>query len=177
MCIRDSAFPALNSETGFAVSFAVPEASVEVCVVAVSPDDGQRQPLGCQQLGVAVNPGSDDRDGRPTASGAPNDATQVVYGGIDNVTIVPAGIEVTGWSFDPNDRDRIVDVVAVAGSAVATGATGLPNEAAQRIYGVEAACGYALTVEVPAGSYDVQMAATTTSGQQMPIGQQTVVVP
>ena len=172
-----TAFPVLNSETGFAISFAVPEGSSEVCVVAVSPDDGRRQPLGCQRLGPVVTPGRDDRDGRPTASGSPNDVADIVYGGIDNVTIVPAGIEITGWSFDPNDRDRIIEIVAAVGSEVVTGETGLPNEAAQRIYGIEAACGYALNVDLASGTYDVQMAATTTTGRQVPIGQQTVVVP
>ena len=172
-----SAFPALHSQTGFAVSFSVPEGATEVCVEAVSPDDGRRRSLGCQQLSASVNPGADERDGRPTATGSGSEIASIVYGGIDNVTIATAGVEVSGWSFDPNDRDRLVDVVAAAGTVVATGTTGLPNEAAQRIYGVEAACGFNLALETGPGTFDVQLAAVTDDGRQIPIGQQTVVVP
>lgn len=181
-----AAFEGLGSSTGFAVSFPLAADAEEVCVVAVSPDDGARQTLACTRL--APTPGSaDDTDiaadsGRPTASGPSSDATSVVYGGIDDVTLgerTDAGtpVRVAGWSFDPNARDREIAVSATAAGVSESATTGLTNAAAQRIYGVEAKCGFELVLNLPAGNHDLAVQATTSAGAAVEVARQSVIVP
>ena len=121
-----AAFDGLRSNTGFAVSFPLPAEASQVCVVAVSPDDGRRQPLGCQEMANTADDAPEPQDGRPTASGSGSAAAPVVYGGIDLVDSSPAGITITGWAFDPNDRDRIIDGASPGGRhrCVGRGRTG-----------------------------------------------------
>ena len=176
------AFGEMHSSTGFAVSFPLPDKTVDVCVVAVSPDDGQRRSLGCEKLRVAEADAVDgadvagDSDGRPVASGpvATNDA--VVYGGIDAIETGDGSAAVRGWSFDPNDRDRVIVVSAVAAGVTTSGETGLENLAAQRIYGVDASCGFEIELELPAGVHPVTVSAVTSAGTTVTIGRQTVAI-
>jgi len=177
-----SAFSELNDTTGFAVSFPMPAEAAEVCVVAVSPDDGRRQPLGCQQLAAVdssdtTDPLDEASTGRPTASGPTAAGDAVVYGGIDSVDVAETGAAISGWSFDPNERDRVITIDATASGISASTETGVPNEAAQRIYGVEAACGFELDLELPAGSHSLTVVARTSTGANVSIGEQTIVVP
>lgn len=170
------AFEAMHSTTGFAVSFAVPDTAVDVCVVAVSPDDGHRQPLGCQNLATAVEGQTDQDNGRPTASGPTTASESVVYGGIDDIVVVPKGAIITGWSFDPNERDRVIAVQVEAAGATVTGETGLANENAQRTYGVDASCGFELDIELPTGQHALTISAVTSAGEIVAIGRQTVAI-
>jgi len=141
------AFGALSPTTGFAITFTLPAEATEVCVVAVSPDDGRRQPLGCQELGAAPDPAEPDdsessdeeRPEPPTASGSAANATPVVYGGIDNVSIAGTEVTVDGWTFDPNDRDRTISVT-------------------------------------PQGSHELEVSAVASNGQAMRVGRQTIVI-
>ena len=171
-----AAFDGLRSNTGFAVSFPLPAEASQVCVVAVSPDDGRRQPLGCQEMANTADDAPEPQDGRPTASGSGSAAAPVVYGGIDLVDSSPAGITITGWSFDPNDRDRIMMVQAQAAGIAVSGEAGLANAAVQRIYGIDTSCGFELTLALPAGTHELAVTATASNGRAVEIGQQTVVV-
>ena len=171
-----AAFDGLRSNTGFAVSFPLPAEALQVCVVAVSPDDGRRQPLGCQEMTNTADDAAEPRDGRPTASGSGSAAAPVVYGGIDLVDSSPAGITISGWSFDPNDRDRIMMVQAQAAGIAVSGEAGLANAAVQRIYGIDTSCGFELTLALPAGTHELAVTATASNGRAVEIGQQTVVV-
>jgi hypothetical protein len=172
-----AAFEGLGSTTGFAISFPLPAEAVEVCVVAVSPDDGQRQPLGCQQLGATPTDGeSSSRAEPPTASGTAAETASVVYGGVDNVAVEGTTAVIDGWSFDPNERDRTIAVSASAAGVVVTGETGEQNVTAQRIYGIDSACGFKLELGLPAGSHQLEVAAVAANGSTVVIGQQTVVI-
>lgn len=171
-----SAFSSLRSATGFAVSFPLPPEAATVHVVAVSPDDGYRQPLGSQDLAADTEEAAPEVDGRPTASGPSAGVSNVVYGGIDAMEIIPEGVAITGWTFDPNDRDRVIDVQASAAGVQAVGTTGLDNPAAQQIYGVDATCGFELMLELPAGLHDVEVSAIGANGAATVIGLQTVAV-
>ena len=171
-----AAFDALSPFSGFAISFPLAADATDVCVDAVSPDDGRRRSLGCQQLTSVVSTPESDRDGRPTARGSANTTAAVVYGGIDNVDVAGTTATVAGWSFDPNDRDRVIDVAASAGGVTTDGSTGEPNELAQQVYGVDAACGYELTLDLPSGTHDLTVSATAANGEAVIIGQQTIVV-
>ena len=171
-----AAFEDLSPTTGFAISFPLAADATEVCVDAVSPDDGRRRPLGCQELTALVASPASDRDGRPTASGSGSSTTDVVYGGIDTVNVAGTIATIAGWSFDPNDRDRTIEVTAAAAGVTTNGTTGEPNESAQQIYGVDAACGYELLLDLPLGTHDLTVSAKAADGQAVTIGQQTIVV-
>ena len=171
-----AAFSGFAPRTGFAVTFPLPAEAAKVRVVAVSPDDGRRQPLGFQVLGPTPRDAPDDRDVGPTASGSPTSTSDVVYGGIDAVDITDAGITIAGWSFDPNDRDRVIAVRAEAAGIEIVGETGLANSAAQEIYGVAASCGFELALMLPAGLHDLSVTAIGASGGTSMIDQRTVVV-
>jgi len=171
-----AAISGLAPSTGFAVTFPLPAEATRVRVVAVSPDDGRRQPLGFQDLGPTPQDAPDERDGRPTASGSATSTSDVVYGGIDAVVITDAGISIAGWSFDPNDRDRVVAVRAEASGVEIVGETGLANPAARQIYGVDASCGFELLLALPAGLHDLSVTAVGANGGATMIDQRTVAV-
>jgi hypothetical protein len=171
-----AAFPGLAPTTGFAVTFPLPIEAARVRVVAVSPDDGRRQPLGFQDLGPTPQDAPNGSDGRPTASGSSTSTSDVVYGGIDAVDITDAGVAVAGWSFDPNDRDRVIAVRAEAAGFEVLGETGLANPAAQEIYGVNASCGFELLLVLPAGLHDLSVTAVGANGGTSMIDQRTVAV-
>ena len=167
------AFTELNPNTGFAVSFALPAEATEVCVVAISPDDGRRQPLGCQQL--QPSPGSepddqDQSDGRPTASGTSSVSAAVVYGDIDRGRLTNGSVVVNGWAFDPNDRDRVVEVTVRAGELTASTETGMPNLEARRRYGAAATSGFKVTLDLPTGTHQLNLSALSSTGQWVAIG-------
>lgn len=181
-----AAFDGLGAATGYAISFPLAEDAQEVCVVAVSPDDGARRTLGCSKLAAATGSNNDANtnnaaDGRPSSSGPTSDAASVVYGGIDEVSLgaaTSAGtpVRVVGWSFDPNDRDRQIELTAAAAGLTTSGTTGLANEAAQRIYGVDANCGFELVLNLPAGTHDLTVTATTSAGAAAEVARQSVIV-
>jgi hypothetical protein len=172
-----AAFSGFASTTGFAVTFPLPVGAARVHVVAISPDDGRRQPLGFQDLGPTPQDGTDERAGRPTPSGSSTSTSDVVYGGIDAVDITDAGIAVAGWSFDPNDRDRVITVRAEAAGFKVVSKTGLVNPGAQEIYGVHASCGFELLLVLPAGLHDLSVTAVGANGGTSMIDQRTVAVP
>lgn len=171
-----AAFSGLRLGTGFALSFPLPAEAATVHVVAVSPDDGRRQPLGSQELPAGTQESASEQDGRPTASGSSASPSDVVYGGVDSINITPDGVAISGWSFDPNDRDRVIQVRAEAADVQAEGETGLPNVGAQQIYGVDASCGFALTLALPAGLHDLTVSAVGADGGVTMLDQQTVAV-
>jgi len=176
-----AAFEGLSGSTGFAVSFPLPAEAKEVCVVAVSPDDGSRRPLGCTKLVDAAAAQSDADDSGPSASGPTAAGESVIYGGIDDVAIVPAAttggtVTVTGWAFDPNDRDRVVDISASTGTVTASAPTGQDNAAAQRIYGIDIKCGFELGLELPPGNHQLTVTAKADDGSTIQIDQQNVFV-
>ncbi|MGK0227089.1 MAG: hypothetical protein ACI8XD_001911 [Thermoproteota archaeon] len=172
-----AAFSGFASTTGFAVTFPLPVGAARVHVVAISPDDGRRQPLGFQDLGPTPQDATDERAGRPTPSGPSTSTSDVVYGGIDAVDITDAGIAVAGWSFDPNDRDRVITVRAEAAGFKVVSKTGLVNPGAQEIYGVHASCGFELLLVLPAGLHDLSVTAVGANGGTSMIDQRTVAVP
>lgn len=183
------AFKGLHSTTGFAVTFPLAEDAKEICVVAVSPDDGSRQPLGCSMLATAPDDGPDSEDstdvstdGRPSASGPSASGQDAVYGGVDEVVLGTSDdsgteVQVRGWAFDPNERDREISVSATAGPDAQTGTTGLANPDAQRIYGVDAACGFELSLALPSGNHDLRVEATTSAGAAVELARQAIVIP
>jgi len=171
------AFSTLGPATGFALSFVLPEVPTQVCVYAVSPDDGRRTPLGCRDLGPTETEAERDTPTTPTGSGNASTIDAVVYGGLDLVDITPTGITVDGWSFDPNDRDRVIALTAEASGVEARTATGQTNETAQRIYGVDARCGFSLALALGSGSHDLTVNAEAADGSQIVIAQQTIQIP
>lgn len=171
------AFAMLGPATGFALSFALPDSPAEVCVYAVSPDDGRRTPLGCRDLGSTESDSERNERAVPTGSGDGAAVGAIVYGGLDQVDITPTGITVAGWSFDPNDRDRVISLTAEASGIRESTETGLVNEAAQRIYGVDASCGFSVALALGSGAHELQVTATAADGSSVVIAQQSVQIP
>jgi len=170
----------LHPATGFAVSFPLPAGSAEICVEAVSPDDGARTPLGCRRLGPdpdpAVAEASVDDDGRPQASGSPTPAPSVVYGEIDSVDTPAGGVVVNGWCFDPNDRSRTITVTASAGDTSARTENDLPSPQIGSRYGTTEPCGFEIELPLASGSHEIVVEADA-GGASVILGRRTVDVP
>lgn len=175
----------LHPTTGFALGFDLPAATAEVCVLAVSPDDGRRQPLGCQSLRRAASattdqPQEEQQDTAPSTTGSPADRTAIVYGDVEAFDTSAGTVVITGWAFDPNDHDRVVTVTAGTATAdepsVSADADRV-NSAAQRIYGVTAPCGFEVELALSSRSHDVVVEAESAGGGSTVIARRTIDVP
>lgn len=176
------AFGESFAATGFAISFPLPSERAEVCVVAVSPDDGRRVRLGCQELPGPNATGTDPEsieeanEARPSASGAASEPSAVVYGGIDRFEPTAAGVQVEGWAFDPNDRDRTVTIVVRSADLSATVDADQSHPEAQERYGVALPCGFVAELALAAGDHQVDVVAVRSGGAETTLAQRTVTV-
>ena len=178
------AFPRLGGQTGFAVTFPLPEGTVTVCIDAVSPDDGRRQPLGCRDLGGAEPAADAQVATRPVAQGEPATPRGVVYGAVEGTETSGGQTRIWGWAFDPNDHATPVNVVArslsAAGAEPTSGPTpaSAPSPAVRAMYGVERDCGFELFfASLPTGAYSFEVIASSTGGAEVVLGSPTVQIP
>ncbi len=174
-----SAFPELGSETGFALSFELPEAEATVCVQLIDPQDQSRTELGCRTLGAAVEAsGSDDAEstGRPSGSGDTLDAADVVWGQVDEIDVDGSLVTVRGWAVSPNDIEQVITLTASATGVSEQTETGLAHDEARLTYGVDHPCGFELTLELPSGEHVVTVVAETATGTTRAFAEEPVVI-
>jgi hypothetical protein len=173
-----SAFPELGSETGFALSFELPEAEATVCVELIDPQDQSRTALGCRTLGAAVETQADDATstGRPSGSGDALDAADVVWGQVDEIDVDGSVVTIRGWAVSPNDIEQLITLTASATGVSEQTETGLDHDEARLTYGVDHPCGFELTLELPTGQHVVTVVAETATGTTRALAEEPVVI-
>lgn len=168
----EAAYPEVGATTGFAGSFALPDDEALVRVDVVDPADGRRRSIGRRRIGAAIEDATDESEtdknptGRPSSSGDPTTPTDVVWGALDDITVVDGEVVATGWALAANELDRVVGLRMIVSGLVAEGETGLDHPEARRIYGVDHPCGFELRLAVPAGEHTVIIEAATLQGSQ-----------
>lgn len=187
------AYPGLGPNTGYALTFDLPEAECLVCLEAVSTDGAARKRIGCRTLGAPlevpsealdVDPGEqtqiDTPGGTEDQTQAPDRVTPVIYGLIDEADISSGAIYVSGWAFDPNDHQRQVSVRV---EAFGEGATPIsrtevearsPHPLAGHRYGVSGDHGFEIQIERPSGLHGIRIEALAADGKAILLGEQSV---
>lgn len=171
-----AAFPALGPDTGFAVSFELPTEQSVVCVSAVGADDGRRRPLGCRTLGEAIEESLGDPDAMPTSSGTRRSANGIIYAGVEDVASANGLVTVTGWAFDPNAPGAEVEITIEVGGKSTTVVANAAHAESAAMFGIGASHGFAASLEVPDGSYNVIVSASNPDGDSIVVHEHTLSV-
>jgi len=126
-------YPGYGSNHGFSEWISKPPGTYSVCIHGVNVGPGASTLLGCSTVTVGGTP----------------------FGMLEGVHGVSGGINVSGWTIDPDTASPIFAWIDISGSAIAPSAGGARPDVAAAFPGYGPNHGYHVTVSRPPGFYTV----------------------